>query len=50
MTLREALTATGCTCDPTYEVEGGVVIVVHDVGACFWAVTEGLDELAGLSG
>lgn len=49
MTLRDALNASGCTCDPTFDVEDGVVIVVHDVGSCFWAVTEGLDDLRALS-
>jgi hypothetical protein len=49
MTLREALNATGCTCDPAFEVERGNLVAVHDAD-CFWSVTEDLDELRALTG
>jgi hypothetical protein len=48
MTLREALTATGCTCDPDFGVIDGELEVVHDRD-CFWTVTEELDELRALT-
>jgi hypothetical protein len=48
MTWREALTATGCTCDPTFEVELGELVIVHD-DTCFRAVVLELDDLRSLT-
>lgn len=50
MTLRDALTATGCTCEPEWDVDdnGLDVLPVHDCD-CFWSVTLDLSDLRALT-